>query len=838
MKIRSASAKCLFFTSVTLIISSFAFSQKMWDRQSTLISKLHKCKADTSRVHVLLKLSHYYLYREYYLYKTGSPTTQIDSASYFAKKALLLSNILKYNYGKNQANLLLGDAYIRKDQIHSAIKLLATLKDSTRFRMLIILGRHYLFHSNRSTKDLNSSLFYLEQANKINDIQRVPKLEAERMHVKAMDLFIKEGFQQSKKQYLKTIHKTNIPGNEEKTALLWHELATLIPMREKTGVTKLSCFENMLTLYKKSDNKERQAWVLKTIADIHLVEGRFNYAEEELLKSLDVYKSIGYKDLHYIYDLLSVTYRYKGDSGKCISYGLKAIESMKAANDSTSGLTFYSRLARMYKELGQPDKSIEWYLKIFDNQHFKSTDNLYKFREARLFTRELITVKKSKEALSYILDIKTKYKPIGIYSKACLISSLAYCYQSVKQEKQAEKYYLELIKLSEQMAQGNEITANIDSEIGEYFINKQQYAKALPYLQKALNYSKTTNKLSFAKDVHFMLFKANSGLKKFDSAITHLLKHQKLKDSMFNETKNWQIAELQVQFETAKKQKDIELLNKQNQLQFIRIEETKKSRNITLAIATLLLIIVGLLFNRYLTKQRINRQLEANKKELDEKNFYLENLNTEQDKLLKEKEWLVKEVHHRVKNNLQMVTSLLHSQSLYLKDNEAKMAVKDSLRRMHAMSMIHQKLYLDENASIISMPEYVSELIDYLHESFDNENQIVFKKDIAAIDLDLKQAIPLGLIITESIVNAIKYAFLENQKGIIEISLHQNDTDLTLKISDNGTGLPNFNTKTGSESLGLNLMKGLAKQLKGTFSIENNNGVHIIIKFIHLNNLQ
>lgn len=249
-----------------------------------------------------------------------------------------------------------------------------------------------------------------------------------------------------------------------------------------------------------------------------------------------------------------------------------------------------------------------------------------------------------------------------------------------------------------------------------------------------------------------------------------------------------------------------------------------------------MLIIVGLLFNRYLIKQRSNSKLEANKKELDQKNFYLENLSIEQDKLLKEKEWLIKEVHHRVKNNLQMVTSLLRSQSLYLKDNEAKTAVKDSLRRMQAMSMIHQKLYMDNDVSTIAMSQYISELVDYLHESFDNENHIVFKKNIEEIDLDVSQAIPLGLIITESIVNAIKYAFLENQNGIITTSFHRVDSDLVLKISDNGIGFPDLTGKSGNNSFGLNLIKGLVKQLKGSFTIENNNGVHIIIKFMHHNN--
>ncbi|WP_332368417.1 sensor histidine kinase [Spirosoma telluris] len=162
-----------------------------------------------------------------------------------------------------------------------------------------------------------------------------------------------------------------------------------------------------------------------------------------------------------------------------------------------------------------------------------------------------------------------------------------------------------------------------------------------------------------------------------------------------------------------------------------------------LAGLVLLLIIIALLFNRYLIKQKTNSKLVANQRELDQKNSFLETLATEQDKLLKEKEWLLKEVHHRVKNNLQMVTSLLYSQSVYLQDETAKLAVKDSLRRMQAMALIHQKLYQDENTSSVFMPEYINELIGYLRESFDEGGQITFKQTIEALSLDVAQAIPL-----------------------------------------------------------------------------------------------
>ncbi len=803
---------------VLLVTPLFSFSQKIGEEQSKLFLQLRKSKEDTSRVHALLKLGRYFMLREYYVYKVGNPLTQLDSALWFAEQAFQLSEALHYENGKSEALVLQGDAFIRKNKIGAALNLLGMLRDSTRFRLLIILGRHYLFHTDRTKHDLDSSILYLEQASKLAPLHLSAKWQPERTHIKAMVSFITEGLQQSKKLYQQTINEVSMSGSEERAALLWYELATLIPLRENTGITRLQCYEKMCSLYKKSGNQEREAYVLKTIADIHLVNGRLNQAETALLGALDRYKAIGYRDLHYIYDLLAATYRNKGDFNKCISYGLKAIESIEATNDSTSSLTFYRRLALMYREMGQPEKSVEWYSKTLNNRVFNDSDNFYKFRDAGFFARELIKINKEKEALAYMLDINAKNKPIGIDAEACLVSSLAYCYLAVKQGRQAEKYYLELIKLAAKLQEDNEITTDVNYEIGQYFINKLQYGKAIAWLQNALRAAESTNSLALMKDIHLMLFKGDSGVGNYASALQHLLRHKQLSDSLFNETKNWQIEELQLQFETAKKEKDIKLLNNQNQLQRNRVEQANKAKNITLAYVALLLIIVGLLFNRYRIKQRNNRKLET--------------LNAEQDKLLKEKEWLIKEVHHRVKNNLQMVTGLLYAQSVYLEDEAARLAVNDSLRRMQAMSLIHQKLYQDENTTTIAMPAYINDLVRYLHDSFDTNNQISFEQNIEPVDLDVSQAIPLGLIITESIVNAIKYAFLARQKGIVSLQLQREGADqLLLKISDNGIGLPDGLDTMEHHSLGLDLMQGLTKQLKGSFQIESNKGVHITVSF-------
>jgi two-component sensor histidine kinase len=262
------------------------------------------------------------------------------------------------------------------------------------------------------------------------------------------------------------------------------------------------------------------------------------------------------------------------------------------------------------------------------------------------------------------------------------------------------------------------------------------------------------------------------------------------------------------------------------------VRTANKNKQFILAGILVVVVILFLLLQLYRTKLNFNRSFQAQQLELDQRDIRMNALSKNQQTLRTEKEWLIKEVQHRVKNNLQIVMSLLYSQSIYLEDSAAIMAIKDSLRRIQAMSLIHQKLYRDTNTTTVSMPEYINDLVLYLHESFDADNHIVFEQDIAPVDLDMSQVLPLGLIFTESIVNAIKYAFLKGQQGTVRVYLgHDGPGHLLLKISDNGIGLPPGIDTMEHHSLGLDLIQGLSKQLKGSFQIESNNGVHITVRF-------
>jgi two-component sensor histidine kinase len=176
--------------------------------------------------------------------------------------------------------------------------------------------------------------------------------------------------------------------------------------------------------------------------------------------------------------------------------------------------------------------------------------------------------------------------------------------------------------------------------------------------------------------------------------------------------------------------------------------------------------------------------------------------------------------------------SLLDSQSAYLRD-DALTAIQDSQNRVFSISLIHQKLYQEENVTRVNIDSYLSELVHHLREAYDIRNQITFQLDLAPITLEVSQAVSIGLILNEAITNTIKHAFPERTKGnivSITMTIGQNNI-VNLIISDNGIGLPG-EAIGKHRSLGLKLMKGLTDDLGGSFAISSDQGTTINIRFV------
>ena len=199
-----------------------------------------------------------------------------------------------------------------------------------------------------------------------------------------------------------------------------------------------------------------------------------------------------------------------------------------------------------------------------------------------------------------------------------------------------------------------------------------------------------------------------------------------------------------------------------------------------------------------------------------------------------EKETLLKEVHHRVKNNLQTVSSLLSLQARNSNDKDVKEILKNSQNRVISMAMVHEMLYMREDISKIGYKSYVQELAEYLVRSIKGTSRnITLDIDIPDVRLNIDTAIPLGLLINEAVTNALKYGIVDDSKGHIFIKLRKGDYDeYLLNIGDNGVGYSEtINFKT-TKSLGLKLIHNLARQLRGSIIKDlSKKGTHYIVKF-------
>ena len=201
-------------------------------------------------------------------------------------------------------------------------------------------------------------------------------------------------------------------------------------------------------------------------------------------------------------------------------------------------------------------------------------------------------------------------------------------------------------------------------------------------------------------------------------------------------------------------------------------------------------------------------------------------------KALREKEVMLKEIHHRVKNNLQIIISLLKLQAAQIKDKQALKAFEDSKARIRSISLVHEKLYRSEDFSKIDLGGYIESLAQELFRAYQTTDRISLDLHIQDIVLGINTAIPCGLILNELITNALKHAFPKGKKGRIRISFRPLKSQLyELSVQDNGVGIPDHIHVEETESLGLRLIKILTEQIGGSVTVKRDKGTIFTIKF-------
>jgi PAS domain S-box-containing protein len=236
-------------------------------------------------------------------------------------------------------------------------------------------------------------------------------------------------------------------------------------------------------------------------------------------------------------------------------------------------------------------------------------------------------------------------------------------------------------------------------------------------------------------------------------------------------------------------------------------------------------------------RKKIEEQLRKARSELEtrvqERTEDLVRANEALQTALAEKEVLLREIHHRVKNNLQVISSILNLQSRHAEDDHIRAVLEESRSRIQSMTMVYEQLYQAEDLSRIDFRKYVRNLVGSLHASHHvNHEAIELNTDIDDFQLDIGTAIPCGLIISELVLNSLKHAFRENTGGQIDVAFRAGKKmQCTLIVRDNGVGLPEDLDVDSADTLGLQLVRALVDQLDGSIHMVRNNGTKYIIKF-------
>lgn len=344
--------------------------------------------------------------------------------------------------------------------------------------------------------------------------------------------------------------------------------------------------------------------------------------------------------------------------------------------------------------------------------------------------------------------------------------------------------------------------------LGKTYFLSGAYKKAksilLPLVKSA------SQNLEIIEQTSFYLSQIFSIEKEFEEAHKYLTINKRASEELINEEKIREITKLEIENEYRTRQNELELVREHERSLYMAKLKLNRLTTFVMGGGLIAALLIALIIYRSLKQKK---------------------------KAAEEKEVLLKEIHHRVKNNLQVISSMLNLQSKYLADSKIKNALTESQSRVKSMALIHQMLYQHEKFSEINIKEYINELCQTIRNSQNgSRTEIHLTTYIDNIWLDIDTAVPLGLIVNELLTNAYKYAFPTQDNGEIVLELTKSNSKyFMLKIMDNGIGLPmNIHNGQKTNTLGLSMVNILSKQLKGKLTLENTPGATFICEFTEI----
>jgi len=577
-------------------------------------------------------------------------------------------------------------------------------------------------------------------------------------------------------------------------------------------------FNKALQVYQETENIQGQITVLHNISLMYHRKGDFNKTIEYLFKEEELKDALPGS----VYEIeamgamgsLMVDSIYYHEE---IKDELKALQNYQTQNDKRGMIRTYRNIGKAYRQLEDYLLAARYFVKAcllqeslglvpewdlagtdYRDANFPDSSFYYHYKGKRYFART------TKPNVAYTLElIGDAHRYFGNYDSAAL-------------------YYDSAMRMNIQM--NNRITfTGIHRYLVNVFTGLKDYTKAEQHLEAGLVLAREVA-LIHEKNLYRegkLLYESKGDFKK---ALFYSEKFRVYQDSINRAETALNLTRLQTEFKTAKKERELEDLQQVHQLK----EEQLKTRTLQVAITLLLILLMGslglLYYLRYRQKSRVNTRLEHQA-------FVIEQQNKELALQNKTKEVLLSEIHHRVKNNLQIISSLINLKSRH-SGPDTKEVLSQLSGRIFSMGLLHEKLYKTENIQSVRLDLYLRELVQYLLNSFLlADSSVKLEMNLEEIEIHADYALTCGLICNELVTNSMKYAFAEDQVSrVVELSLRNEGDHLEFKTRDNGTRAKSL-PEDLKKSFGLRFVDQLVtSKLGGTWTYVLDEGFKTVIR--------
>lgn len=601
----------------------------------------------------------------------------------------------------------------------------------------------------------------------LSDTAKVRKLNALATSYSQQDLALSQQLAQRALELSLETHDR--PGEAESLA----RLSTVL-MRQGQFAAALSACRQAEEIYASVDNKFGVADIVNTRGMVYNLQGQYPMALENFTKALALGRELRLNDFSAkVIENIGIIHFRQADYNLALDYFRESYDSYKALGNEGAASKILVNLGATYNKLNMPDKALDSHMQSL--AYFEKTNS--------------------------VTGMGIAYNNIGSV------------YFNLKDFNKAIASYTKSLELKRKMNDKRGIAVSLKN-IAEAYIMLNNLDKAKQHIDESRKLAEEIGSQEQIRDAYAMLSMIYEKKQDYVNALKYEKKMTQANDSLFSADKTSQISRMRAIYETEKAEQEATLTKLQADYDLGRKDQQQR----------FLIVVAGAFMVLSLMAIYLYRQKQKSNELLSEKNKIVE-------RSLQERETLLKEIHHRVKNNLQIISSLLSLQSKSLHDADAQGAINESRNRVKSMSLIHEQLYQEHTISGVDMKDYMSRLVNSLVASYGlDTDRVAIKIDADQILLDVDSAIPLGLILNELVSNSMKYAFPDLRSGTILISLKDMMDELKLVVQDNGVGMES--APKGTQSFGLSMVNSLNRKLKAEMKVISKAGtcVELIIR--------